>query len=151
MRWWLFWGPCWSAHMPWMAAPRTARSVQPPEERSSRRQATLHCIGVLCMHVGQAWTAIESILDCTAATAHRGCAAQVAAFYSWPAVAACTERVYAATMREARDDTPLGRLRRYIRCGPIFGPLACMVAAFDMIFLHWLEWWQPTSRIATCA
>lgn len=78
-----------------------------------------------------------------------GCATQVAAFYSWPAVAARTERVYAATLRETRDDTPLGRLRRYVRCGTVFGLLACVVAALDIILLHWLDWRQPASGIAT--
>ena len=78
-----------------------------------------------------------------------GRAAQVAAFYSWPAVALRTERVYATAMRAARDDSPLGRLPRYLGCGPVFGLLACMVAAFDIIFLHWLDWRQPASGIDT--
>ncbi len=67
--------------------------------------------------------------------------------YSWPAVAVRTERVYAAAARSTRDDSPLGRLRRYVRCGAVFGPLACAVMAFDVLYLRWLEFWQPASGI----
>ncbi|KAK9842443.1 hypothetical protein WJX81_000482 [Elliptochloris bilobata] len=91
--------------------------------------------------------ALEAALDRAPSIDRQSQHRQVAAMYSWPAVAARTERVYAATARDVRDDSPLGRLRRYVRCGRVFGLLACAVAAFDMMFLHWLEWWQPAYSI----
>ena len=75
---------------------------------------------------------------------------QVAAMYSWSAVAARTERAYAAAAAtaSARDDSALGRFRRYARCGRVFGLLACAVAAADMLLLRWLEWRQPAAGIS---
>lgn len=47
-----------------------------------------------------------------------------------------------------RDDSMVGRLRRYHKCGKWFGKICCCIAAVDWLYWRWLEWWQPAAGLA---
>ena len=47
----------------------------------------------------------------------------------------------------ALQDSTLGRLRRYARCGPYAGPLFAAVAAADALYLRWVALTQPAAGI----
>ncbi|KAK9817977.1 hypothetical protein WJX72_005225 [[Myrmecia] bisecta] len=74
--------------------------------------------------------------------------AEVQAMYSWPQIAQRTERVYDAAAASARDDTFVGRLKRYHKCGRWFGKICCCVAAVDYMYWCWLDWLYPANGIA---
>ena len=63
--------------------------------------------------------------------------------YSWTDVAAKTERIYDIAAASSRDDSMIGRLRRYYKCGSWFGKFCCCIAVLDVLYCKWLEWWQP--------
>lgn len=42
-----------------------------------------------------------------------------------------------------------GRLRRYIQCGKVFGPICCCVAAVDWLYWRLLEVVKPARLIPT--
>ena len=67
--------------------------------------------------------------------------------YQWPDIALRTSAVYTAVMSSSRDDSIIGRLKRYHRCGAVFGKLCCCVAAVDAMYLAFLEWWEPAQDI----
>lgn len=55
--------------------------------------------------------------------------AAVRAMYSWQSIAARTEAVYRAVLRDPQcDDSMAGRLARYHKCGKWFGPICCCAA-----------------------
>ena len=68
---------------------------------------------------------------------------QVKAMYRWTDVAARTVAVYDCVASSSRDDTMIGRLQRYYRCGSWFGKICCCIAALDAMYWAWLRWWQP--------
>ena len=45
-----------------------------------------------------------------------------------------------------REDSLVGRLRRYHKCGKWFGKICCCIAAVDWLYWRWLEWLQPAGR-----
>lgn len=54
--------------------------------------------------------------------------AAVRDMYSWQSIAARTEAVYRAVLRDPqRDDSMAGRLARYYKCGKWFGKICCCV------------------------
>lgn len=54
--------------------------------------------------------------------------AAVRDMYSWESIAQRTERVYYQVLQDAvRDDSMVGRLRRYHKCGKWFGKICCCV------------------------
>ena len=67
--------------------------------------------------------------------------------YRWTDVAARTQAVYDAAASSSRDDSLIGRLRRYFKCGRVFGKICTSIAAVDVLLWTWLRWWQPASRI----
>eukprot|EP00884_Botryococcus_braunii_P003127 jgi/Botrbrau1/12815/Bobra.20_1s0006.1 len=67
--------------------------------------------------------------------------------YSWPRVAERTEAVYIAAATSLRDDSLAARFRRYAKCGTYFGPLCCLIAAFDYLLWLFLEWLLPANEI----
>ncbi|KAI3436712.1 hypothetical protein D9Q98_006127 [Chlorella vulgaris] len=72
--------------------------------------------------------------------------AAVREMYSWQSIAQRTERVYRQVLHgDARDDSMVGRLRRYHQCGKWFGKICCCITAVDWLYWRWLEWWQPAS------
>ncbi|KAL4457771.1 hypothetical protein ABPG75_012636 [Micractinium tetrahymenae] len=56
---------------------------------------------------------------------------------SVPSCAACVPR----------DDSMVGRLRRYHKCGTWFGKICCCITAVDWLYWQFLEWWQPACSI----
>lgn len=103
--------------------------------------------------------------------------AAVRDMYSWQAIAQRTEHVYWRVLRDCggggggggsggssgdvagttgaagvalsagRDDSMVGRLRRYHKCGKWFGKICCCITAVDWLYWCFLEWWQPASSI----
>lgn len=69
--------------------------------------------------------------------------------YRWTDVAAATEGVYDTVSTSGRDDTLIGRLRRYNRCGAWFGKLCCCIAVLDVLYWLFLEWWNPAAGMQT--
>lgn len=54
--------------------------------------------------------------------------AAVREMYSWQSIAQRTERVYRQVLHgDARDDSMVGRLRRYHQCGKWFGKICCCI------------------------
>ena len=70
---------------------------------------------------------------------------EVCGMYSWSDIAERVERVYdrAALHQSCEVD----RLRRYLRCGPVSGPLFAFVAAADSLFCLLLSFIYPASQI----
>lgn len=40
-----------------------------------------------------------------------------------------------------------GRLRRYYKCGRLFGKICCCVAVVAWLYWRLLEWWRPACSI----
>ena len=68
---------------------------------------------------------------------------QVTQMYQWPDIALRTSAVYRGVMSSSRDDSMVGRLKRYYKCGAVFGKLCCCVVAVSAMYLAFLEWWEP--------
>jgi hypothetical protein len=52
-----------------------------------------------------------------------------------------------ARPRAALRDSTLGRLRRYVRCGPWAGPIFAAVAVADALYMRWVALTQPAHSI----
>ena len=73
---------------------------------------------------------------------------RVAAMYSWEDVAARTEKVYDFIQgHQVRDDTLLGRMRRFHQCGAVAGKLFACVALVDTWVHRAIAWAQPAEEI----
>lgn len=75
---------------------------------------------------------------------------RVGALYSWPQVAARTERVYDEVACGPADEDVVASLCRYYKCGPLFGKVA--VAVMMVLWMYWrvLEWLWPAAGVECC-
>ncbi|KAL7423184.1 Phosphatidylinositol N-acetylglucosaminyltransferase GPI3 subunit [Cryptotrichosporon argae] len=72
--------------------------------------------------------------------------ARVRDMYSWAAVAARTEAVYAHALARPRRDT-WERAARLRALGPVFGLILCVIMAVQHMFNAVLEWCQPEDEV----